>query len=156
MATRFNNNTWRAPTDDSRLLWVYTASTRKLQYFLSYEAGVYARWGNITVPQTAIDGQTVDDTVSFGKPWSGPGGFNFSGSPYHATLSDWVLSPHAWTDLEIAEFFSEPPEQLPSLPLYEKISSWLKPGTYPEVIDFKGTLTNGSLYNGSPADFVVT
>ena len=31
VATRFNSNTWRAPTDDSRLLWVYTASTRRLQ-----------------------------------------------------------------------------------------------------------------------------
>ena len=77
------------------------------------------------------------------------------GAPYGpATLSDWVLSPHAWTDLEITEFFSKPPEQLPSLPLYEKITSWLKPGVYPEVIDFKGALTGGALYGGSPADFV--
>ena len=115
----------------------------------------YARWGNITVPQTAIDGQTVDEKLCFGKPWSGPGGFNFSGAPYGpATLSDLVLSDHAWTDLEIAEFFSVPPEQLPSLPLYEKVSSWLKPGVYPEVIDFKGALTGGALYGGSPADFV--
>ena len=59
VAARFNSNSWRAPTDDSRLLWVYTASTRKLQYFISYEAGVYARWGNITVPETAVTGQTL-------------------------------------------------------------------------------------------------
>ena len=90
-----------------------------------------------------------------GKPWSGPGGFNFSGSPYGpATLSDWVLSNHVFTDLEITELFSEPPEQLPGLAIYEKIASWLKPGNYPEVIDFKGTLTGGALYGGSPADFV--
>ena len=38
-ATRFNSNTWRAPTNDSRLVWVYTASTRYLQYFISYETG---------------------------------------------------------------------------------------------------------------------
>ena len=155
VAARFNSSSWRAPTDDSRLLWVYTASTRKLQYFISYEAGVYARWGNITVPQTAIDGQAVDSKVCFGKPWSGPGGFNFSGSPYGpATLSDWVLSNHAWTDREIAESFSEAPDQLPAVSIYEKITSWLKPGVFPEVVDVKGALTGGALYGGSPADFV--
>ena len=31
VAARFNSNTWRAPTDDSRLVWVYTASTKTLQ-----------------------------------------------------------------------------------------------------------------------------
>ena len=118
-----------------------------MQYFISYEEGVYARWAKITVPQTAIDGQTVDDTLCFGKPWTGPGGAAFTGSPYHGTLSDWVLSDHAWTELEIAEFFSVPPEQLPGLDLYEKVTSWLKPGSaYPEVVDVTGALTGGALY----------
>ena len=95
----------------------------------------------------------MGDKLSFGKPWTGPGGFNFSGSPYHATLSDWILSDHAWTDLEIDEFFSVPPEQLPSFPFYEEITSWLKPGVYPEVIDFRGVLTGGALCGGNPSYF---
>ena len=35
--TRFNSNTWRAHTDNSRLVWVYTAAPRYLQHFISYD-----------------------------------------------------------------------------------------------------------------------
>ena len=154
-ATRFNSNSWRAPTNDSRLAWVYTAATRYLQYFISYETGVYQRWGNILVPQTAIDGQTVSQSVCFSKPWDGPGGLLFDGSPYIGTLKDWVLSPHAWSEAELNELFSQSSEALPTLTFYDKISSWLKPGVYPSVVDFKETLTGGQLYNGEPNDFVL-
>ena len=88
VATRFNANTWRAPTDNSRLLWVYSSATRKLEYYTSYEVGVFQRWANITVPQTAIDAQTVDPGLCFS-----PGRFAFNGTPYQGTLSDWILSP---------------------------------------------------------------
>ena len=66
-----------------------------------------------------------------------------------------VLSPHAWSEAELVEFFSQSSEALPTLSFYDKISSWLKPGVYPSVVDFKETLTGGQLYNGEPNDFVL-
>ena len=153
-ATRANANTWRAPTDDSRLLWVYSATTKKLEYYISYEVGVFQRWANVTVPQTAIDAQTVGPGLCFSKPWTGPGGFAFSGTPYQGTLSDWILSPYAFTPVDVQEFSKS---TMPSdLSFYDsKITSWLKPGVYPTVTDVKGTLSDGALYNGQPEDFVL-
>ena len=134
---------------------MYTAATRYLQYFISYEEGAYQRWANILVPQTAIDAQTVSASLCFSKPWDGPGGLLFDGSPYIGTLKDWVLSPHAWSAAELTELFSQSSEVLPTLSFYDKISSWLKPGVYPSVVDFKQTLTGGVLYQGEPNDVVL-
>ena len=151
---RFNANTWAAPVDGSRLLYVYNATEKKLAYYISYEDGSYTRKANISVPQTAIDGQTPGDELSFSKLWSGTGGQAFSGTAYQGVLADWALSPHAWTELEIQEYFSVGPAQLPSLNVWDKIDSFIAPGEYPSVIDTKGVLTDGVFYNGSPDDFV--
>ena len=84
---RFTSNTWRAPTDDSRICFVCTAATRHLQYFLSYETGVYTILLNITVPQTAVDAQTVCPEMTFCKSWTGtPSGIAWSGAAYMCTL----------------------------------------------------------------------
>ena len=117
--------------------------------------GSYQWWANILVPQTAIGAQTVSASLCFGKPWDGPGGLLFEGSPHIGTLRDWVLSPQAWAEAELTECFSQSSEAIPTLSWYDKISSWLKPGAYPSVVDFKETLTGGQLYNGEPNDFVL-
>ena len=154
VATRFNANTWASPTDGSRLLWVYTASTKTLAYYISYEDGSYTRKASISVPQSAIGGQAPGDELSFASPWTGTGGTAFSAAAYRGVLSVWMLSPYAWTELQIQEYFSVGPEQLPSLNAWDNISSVIVPGVYPEVIDTKGVLTGGGFYNGSPDDFV--
>ena len=70
-------------------------------------------------------------------------------------LTHWVLSPHAWTDEELVSYFASPIEDLPSLPLYDKVSSYIIPGSYPNLTDVKGTLSNGQLVGGEEADFLV-
>ena len=154
VVSRFNANTWASPTDESRLLWVYTAATKKLAYYISYETGSYSSRANISVPQSAIDAQTPGADLSFSRPWTGTGGASFSGTAYQGVLSSWACSPHAWTELEITQYFSVGPEELPNLDLWDKISSFIVPGEYPTVTDVKGTLTGGALINGSPSDFV--
>ena len=94
-------------------------------------------------------------SLRFGKSWSGPGGQNFSGVGYMAIITHWVASPHAWTDEELVEYFSVPIEDLPSLPLYDKVSSYIVPGVYPNLTDVKGTLSNGVLIGGEEAGFLV-
>ena len=117
--------------------------------------GLLLEKANISVPSSAIDAQTPGPELSFSRSWTGTGGVSFSGTAYQGVLSGWVLSSgHAWTELEIQEYFSVPPEQLASLQVYSKITSCIEPGEYPAVIDTKGVLTGGALYNGSPDDFV--
>ena len=80
---------------------------------------------------------------------------SFSGSAYEGVLSDWVLSPHAWTEEELNEYFSVPADQLPGLDLWDKVSSFIVPGNYPALTDVKGDLTGGALLNGEPSEFVI-
>ena len=50
--------------------------------------------------------------------------------------------------------FASPIEDLPTLPLYDKVSSYIVPGAYPNLTDVKGTLSNGQLVGGEDADFL--
>ena len=102
---RWQSNTWASPSDDSRLLWVYTAADKKLAYYISYADDSYSRKANISVPQTAIDEQILGNELAFGKAWTGPGGAAFSGTGYQAIMIHWVLSPHAWSEEELVEYF---------------------------------------------------
>ena len=51
--------------------------------------------------------------------------------------------------------FGSPIEDLPSLSLYDKVSSYIVPGVYPNLTDDKGTVSNGQLIGGEAADFLV-
>ena len=155
VAARANANTWASPADGCRLLWVYTAAEKKLCYYISYADGSYSQKANISIPQTYIDVQTLSTQLEFSKPWSGTGGAAFSGAGYQAIMTHWVLSAHAWTEEELVEYFGSPIEDLPTLPLYDKVSSFITPGVYPNLVDAKGTLTNGQLIGGEEADFLV-
>ena len=110
---------------------------------------------NISIPQTYIDAQTPSTQLEFSKGWSGTGGTAFSGTGYQAIMTHWVLSPHAWTDDELVEYFGSPIEDLPSLPSYDKVSSYIVPGVYPNLTDVKATLSNGQLIGGEEAYFLV-
>ena len=89
VTARFNTNTWAGPTDASRLLWIYTASTKKLAYYISCEEGSYSRKANIAVPQSAIDAQTPGTALCFSKPWTGTGGASFFREP--RTRACWLI-----------------------------------------------------------------
>ena len=92
----------------------------------------------------------------FSKPWTGtPSGLAWSGAANIGTMSDWALSPYAWSPVELTEFFSQPSHDLPTLSFYHKVSSWIKPGVYPTVYDVKGILSGGVFQNGLPSDFVL-
>ena len=126
-----------------------------MAYYIPYADGSYSRKANISIPQSYIDAQTPGPELAFSKPWSGTGGIAFSGSCYEAVLTHWILSPHAWTEEELIEYFSVPADELPTLDLYDKVSSFIVPGVYPNLTDVKGNLTGGALINGEPSDFLV-
>ena len=155
VAARANSNAWASPADESRLLWVYDSTEKKLAHYISYADGPYSRKANISIPQTYIDAQTPGPELAFSRAWSGTGGVAFSGSDYEGVLTHWVLSPHAWADEELVEYFASPIEDLPTLALWDKVSSFIVPGVYPVVKDIKGNLTDGALINGEPSDFLV-
>ena len=85
----------------------------------------------------------------------GHGGQNFSGVGYMAIITHWVASPHAWSEEELVQYFASPIEDLPTLPLYDKVSPYIVPGVYTNLTDVKGTLSNGQLIGGEEADFLV-
>ena len=66
-----------------------------------------------------------------------------------------MASEYAWSEEELVEYFGSHIEDLPTLPLYDKVSSFITPGVYPNLVDAKNTLTNGQLINGEEADFLV-
>ena len=96
-----------------------------------------------------------DRSLQFSRSWEGTGGTAFSGSAYEGVLTHWVLSPYAFIEEELIEYFSVPADELPTLDLYDKVSSFIAPGVYPEVKDIKGNLPDGQLINGEPSDFLV-
>ena len=114
-----------------------------------------AKKANISIPQSYIDAETLSPQLEFSNAWSGAGGSAFSGTGYQAIMTHWVLSAHAWTEEELVEYFGSPIEDLPSLPLHDKVSSYIVPGVYPNLTDVKGTLSNGQLIGGEEADFLV-
>ena len=128
---------------------------KKLAYYISYANGSYSRKANISVPQSAIDARTPSSQFEFSKGWSGTGGAAFSGTGYQAIMTHWVLSPHAWSEEELVQYFGSPIEDLPSLPLYDKVSSFIVPAVYPNLTDIKGTLSDGVLIGGEEADFLI-
>ena len=107
------------------------------------------------MPQTAIDAQTPGPELSFGKAWSGTGGAAFSGGAYEGVLADWVVFPHALTSEELDAYFAVPADELDTIDLWDKVSSFIIPGVYPALVDVKGNLSSGALLNGDPSDFVI-
>ena len=105
------------------------------------------------MPQSAIDAHTLGPELAYSKAWEEAGGVGFSGSGYEGVLTHWVASPYAWTEEELANYFSVPADERPALALWDKVSSFIVPGVYPSLTGVKGALTNGQLINDEPADF---
>lgn len=152
---RAQANTWYAPDEFSRLLFVYTASDRRLKYFIgSPSAGTYAQRANLLIPQTMIDTQNIAGGLCIGKAWTGVGGSNFSGVNWHGGINNLITSAMAFTGPHLTEYF-ETGEEFQAMELYADLESYCKLGEddYPNVIDEKGVLTGGALIDGTPEDF---
>jgi len=154
-AKRAQANTWYAPGDFSRVLFVYDHTTKYLKYYLGDPAaGTFAQRGNLSIPQTMIDGQDIVGGLDIGKEWTGVGGAGFSGINWHGGLNNLVLSNMAFTGPHLTEYF-ETGEEFTAMELYPDLSSYCKLGedTFPAVTDEKSVLTGGALINGAADDF---
>jgi hypothetical protein len=144
-----------APSDFSRLLFVYTASDKRLKYFIGDPStGSYAQRGNLAIPQTMVDGQNITGGLCIGKKWAGQGGSGFSGVNWHGGLNNLIVSNIAFTGPHLVEYF-QTGEEFTSMELYSDVVAYAKLGedTFPNVTDEKGLLTGGQLVNGTEADF---
>ena len=56
---------------------------------------------------------------------SGAGGAAFSGGAYEGVLAAWVVFPHALTTEELDEYFPVPADELETLDLWDKVSSFI-------------------------------
>ena len=160
---RAQANTWYAPGDFSRILFVYCSTTKRLKYYLGEPStGSYAMRANLAIPQTMIDGQDIAGGLKIGDAFSGVGGANFSGINWNGGVNNLIGSDIKFTGPFIEEYFqnqSVDPENpdafFTSAEFYPDLTFYCKLGedTYPDVTDEKSTLTGGELKNGSADDF---
>jgi hypothetical protein len=154
-AKRAQANTWQAPSDFSRLLFVYTASDKRLKYFIGDPStGNYVQRANLAIPQTMVDGQNITGGLCIGKSWTGTGGSSFSGINWHGGLNNLIVSDMAFTGPHLTEYF-QTGEAFTEMELYGDVTAYAKLGedTFPNVTDEKGLLTGGYLANGTADDF---
>ncbi len=152
---RAQANTWYAPGDFSRLLFVYTAADKRLKYFIGDPStGTYAQRANLAIPQTMVDGQDITGGLCVGKEWAGVGGGTFSGINWNGGLNNMIVSDIAFTGPHLTEYF-QTGEEFTAMELYDDVTSYAKLGedTFPTVTDEKGVLTGGALVNGTAEDF---
>ena len=160
---RAQANTWYAPSDFSRILFVYCATTKRLKYYIGEPStGSYAMRANLAIPQTMIDGQDITGGLKIGESWSGTGGSNFSGVNWNGGVNNLIGSDLKFTGPFIEEYFQNqavdpdnPDSFFTSAEFYPDLTFYCKLGedAYPTVSDEKGTLTGGELFNGSADDF---
>jgi len=161
--SRAQANTWYAPNDFSRILFVYCASTKRLKYYLGDPAtGSYAMRANLSIPQSMIDSQDISGGLKIGGEWTGTGGANFSGINWNGGVNNLIGSGVQFTGPFVEEYFQNqsvdpdnPDAFFTGAEFYDDLSFYCKLGedTYPDVTDEKGTLTNGELFNGAADDF---
>ncbi len=160
---RAQANTWYAPNDFDRILFVYCSTTKRLKYYLGDPStGTYAMRANLSIPQTMINTQNITGGLQLGNNWSGVGGSTFSGVNWNGGLNNLIGSSIKFTSPFIQEYFQNqavdpenPDSFFTSAEFYPDLSFYCKLGedTYPNVTDEKGNLTGGELFNGSPDDF---
>jgi hypothetical protein len=160
---RAQANTWYAPNDFDRILFVYCSTTKRLKYYLGDPStGNYAMRANLSIPQTMIDTQNITGGLQLGNNWTGVGGSTFSGVNWNGGLNNLIGSSIKFTSPFIQEYFQNqavdpenPDSFFTSAEFYPDLSFYCKLGedTYPNVTDEKGNLTGGELFNGSPDDF---
>ena len=163
VANRAQANTWYAPSDFSRLLFVYDATSKRLKYYLGDPStGDYAMRANLAIPQTMIDNQNITGGLCIGKSWAGTGGSFFSGINWNGGVNNLVGSDIAFTGPFVEEYFQNqsndpdnPDAFFTQAEFYDDLTFYCKLGedTYPTVSDEKSFLTGGELINGAADDF---
>lgn len=160
---RAQANTWYAPTDFSRILFVYCATSKRLKYYLGNPSnGQYAMRANLRIPQSMIDGQNISGGLKVGDNWSGVGGSYFSGVNWNGGINNLIGSEIKFTTPFVEEYFQNqsidpdnPDAFFTGAEFYDDLSFYCKLGedTFPQVTDEKGNLADGEMYNGSAEDF---
>jgi hypothetical protein len=154
---RAQANTWYAPQEGDRILFVYDHTTRYLKYLIgSPVTGIYAQKANLLIPTTMRDGQDLGDgSLVVGQGWSGVGGSGFSAINWDGGVNNMIVTNKALATPQITEYFQSG-DEFQSMELYPDLTSYLKLGedTYPEILDTKGNITGGELVNGAGNDFV--
>lgn len=160
---RAQANTWYAPSDLSRFLFVYDAAAKRLKYYLGDPSnGNFAMRANLAIPQSMIDGQNITGGLKIGDAWTGTGGSSFSGVNWNGGVNNLIGSNLKFTGPFVQEYFQNqaidpdnPTAFFTGSEFYDDLSFYCKLGedVYPNVTDEKGNLTGGQLVNGSPEDF---
>lgn len=152
---RAQANTWHRPGDLGRILFTYSATEKRLRYYIGDPStGSYAMRANLAIPQSMVDGQNTSGGLAIGKPFTGVGGSGFSGHNLEAGVNNMIVSGITMTGPQLDEYF-QTGEEFTAMELYPDLVAYCKLGedAYPAISDEKSLLVNGQLVNGSADDF---
>ena len=134
------------------MLYSFSHITKKIQDFIRSKGGGWARRANINIPDTFADVQILGDELNFGLGFNGTGGANFSSQLWMGGVGDMLVSKYALNNAAVTEYYAS--TDFSTLSYYDsQVWAWLRPGTYPSIIDVKGNVAAGSLAGGQPSDF---
>ena len=147
-------NTWVAPTSNSRLLFTYSATDKRLKYFLGDPTtGSFNQRANYLVSSAQLAANAPSGTLYLGK--SIQTGTHYTAVNWDGGVNNLILSNTQLRGPQLTDYFL-PGEDFPSREFYPDLTTWAKLGeaVYPTVTDEKGNANGGILVNGASNDFV--
>lgn len=148
-------NTWFAPSDFTRFLFTYNATTKRLKWIAGDPStGSFAQKANLLVQDSVISGNSPDGKLCIGKYHDSSAGSTFDLHYWDGGLNNLLVSDMEFTGPHLTEYF-QTGEEFTAMELYSDVTSYAKLGedTFPTVTDEKGALTGGALVNGTADDF---
>ena len=148
-STKIGANTWYAPVGGGKLLFTYSSTSNRLKYYIIQPDGIWAQRANYLVNIGNIGGNAPGTNFCIGKPVT-------NSVYYHGGLNNLIVAAEELAGPIITEY-AQVSETYDESSFYADLTSWAKFGedTFPAVVDTKGVMTDGTLVNGQPDDFVV-
>jgi hypothetical protein len=148
-------NTWFTPTDFSRFLFAYNATTKRLKWFSGDPStGTFSQIANLLVQDSVISGNSPNGNLCIGKYHDSSAGSTFDLHYWDGGFNNLIVSDMEFTGPHLTEYF-QTGEAFTEMELYGDVTAYAKLGedTFPNVTDEKGLLTGGYLVNGTADDF---
>ena len=154
-ANKAGINTWYAPNQGGKLMFVNDGTTGFLKYYIGNVDGTYSLRGVVNLASATLGNNNPGTNFCIGKRVSNNAvaeSLMFHGGMNNVITAD---EPFANASPIIAEYFGVN-ETYDESSFYADLTSWVKMGesTFPEVTDEKGVMTGGALIDGNEDDFV--
>ena len=152
-ANKAGINTWYAPNPGGKLLFSNDGTNGFLKYYIGNVDGSYALRGVVNIASATLGNNNPGSNFCIGKRVSSNA--VAESLMYVGGLNNFIYADEAIAGPNIGEYFGVN-NTYDEASFYGDLNSWVKMGedTYPNVVDTLGTLTGGTLVDGTEDDFV--